>query len=70
MIKSFVTTVGVIWVILAAIVCHAVLMVCRQAANDPSSLKDELKPIADNIPNGCPQFPIYVFSISDYLLNR
>lgn len=55
MIKSFVSTVGVIYVILFAIVCHAVLMACRCAIKDPSSLTDELKLIADNIPHGCPE---------------
>ena len=70
MLTSFVTTVGVIWVMLASVVCHAVLMACRQAVKDPTSLQDELKPIADNIPNGCPDFPVYIFSMSDYLLNK
>ena len=68
MIKSFVTTVGVIFAILFAIMCHAVLMACRQAKMDPASLYDELKPIAGEIPHGCPEFPIYVFSLSDFIL--
>ena len=68
MIKSFVSTIGVIYVILFAVVGHAMLMACRQAIKDPSSLTDELKPIASNIPNGCPEFPDFIFSISDYLL--
>lgn len=70
MIKSFVTTIGVIYAILFSIMCHAVLMACRQAIRDPSSLKDELKPIASNIPHGCPEFPVFIFSISDYLLEN
>ena len=30
-------------------------MACIQAAKDPTSLSDELKPIASEIPRGCPQ---------------
>ena len=70
MIKSFVTTIGVIYAILFTIMCHAVLMACRQAIRDPSSLKDELKPIANNIPHGCPEFPVFIFSISDFILEN
>ena len=68
MIKRLVSTVGVIYAILFACMSHAVLMACRQSINDPTSLHDELKPIAQSIPKGCPEFPIFVFSLSDYLL--
>ena len=70
MVKSLVTTVLVIWVLLYMVICHAVLMACRQAKVDPTSLADELKPIADVIPHDCPQFPVYIFSISDYLIHN
>ena len=68
MIKSFIGTIVVIYLILAALICHTVLMACRQALVDPSSLTDELKPIASNIPHGCPEFPIFIFSLSDWTL--
>ena len=55
MFKDIVTTVIIIYAILYAVMCHGVLMACRQALRDPSSLTDELKPIADNIPHGCPE---------------
>ena len=70
MIKSFVSTVGVIYAVLFAITSHAVLMACRWAIKDPSSLTDELKPIASNIPHGCPEFPVFIFSLSDHLLDK
>ena len=55
MIKSFISTIGVIYIFLLMIMSHAVLMACIQAAKDPTSLSDELKPIASEIPRGCPQ---------------
>ena len=67
-IQSIFSTIMAIQGILFFIQVHSVLMACKLSKHDPSTLNDELKPIANVIPEECPQFPEYVFSLSDYLL--
>lgn len=68
MCKSLISTILTIYVMIFIVISHALLMACKQAQIDQSSLHDELAPIAAQLPTSCPQFPDFIFSISDFLL--
>ena len=47
---------------------HSALMACKLAQAQPHLLNEELSQIAEVIPSECYDFPDYIFSVSDYLI--
>ena len=70
MFTSIIKIVLTVQALLFLIASHSALMACKIAEKQPHLLYDDLSQIADFMPDQCYEFPEFVFSISDYLVDK
>ena len=66
--QSLFSTLITIQALIFLALVHSALMSCKMANDDPTMRENELASLAAVIPQECPEFPPYVFSLSDYLI--